>query len=180
MFEYTRRGRQATGNFTTNVPKILDLKSSTEQIFSENWRIKAYIRSLWRRLDFKMLNQEYKGEVLFCSKFLFSVLVKGTTQEGTVKMPRSIRRTWWTASCLKMAVLTSMKPKHWPTTAPKVQAFCGLPPTNLVTCSAWIIQVTGMPLCTHTTQIFTIQEPIKWSLHLPYKSLESTLSRVDL
>ena len=35
MFENPRRGRQAR-NFTTNVPKILDLKSSTEQIFSEN------------------------------------------------------------------------------------------------------------------------------------------------
>ena len=31
-----RRGRQAR-NLTTNVPKILDLKSSSEQIFSENW-----------------------------------------------------------------------------------------------------------------------------------------------
>ena len=31
-----RRGRQAR-NFTTNVPKILGLKSSSEQIFSENW-----------------------------------------------------------------------------------------------------------------------------------------------
>ena len=29
------KGRQAR-NFTTNVPKILDLKSSSEQIFSEN------------------------------------------------------------------------------------------------------------------------------------------------
>ena len=40
MFENprrTRRGRQAR-NFTTNVPKILDLKSSSEQIFSENCR----------------------------------------------------------------------------------------------------------------------------------------------
>ena len=37
MFENPRRGRQAR-NFTTNVPKILDLKSSSEQIFSENWR----------------------------------------------------------------------------------------------------------------------------------------------
>ena len=36
MFENPRRGRQAL-NFTTNVPKILDLKSSSEQIFSENW-----------------------------------------------------------------------------------------------------------------------------------------------
>ena len=33
MFENPRRGRQAR-NFTTNAPKILDLKSSFEQIFS--------------------------------------------------------------------------------------------------------------------------------------------------
>ena len=32
MFENPGRGRQAR-NFTTNVPKILDLKSSSEQIF---------------------------------------------------------------------------------------------------------------------------------------------------
>ena len=36
MFENPRRGRQ-TRNFTTNVPKNLYLKSSSEQIFSENW-----------------------------------------------------------------------------------------------------------------------------------------------
>ena len=34
MFENPRRGKQAR-NFTTNVPKTLDLKSSSEQIFSE-------------------------------------------------------------------------------------------------------------------------------------------------
>ena len=33
MFENPRRGRQGR-NFTTNVPKILDLKSSSEQILS--------------------------------------------------------------------------------------------------------------------------------------------------
>ena len=38
MFQNPRRGRQAR-NFTTNVPKILDLKSSSEQIFSENLRL---------------------------------------------------------------------------------------------------------------------------------------------
>ena len=38
MFENPRRGRQAR-NFTTNVPKILDLKSSSEQIFPENCRL---------------------------------------------------------------------------------------------------------------------------------------------
>ena len=32
LFENPRRGMQAR-NFTTNVPKILDLKSSSEQIF---------------------------------------------------------------------------------------------------------------------------------------------------
>ena len=37
MVENPRRGRQAR-NFTTNVPKILDLKSSSEQIFFENCR----------------------------------------------------------------------------------------------------------------------------------------------
>ena len=37
MFENPGRGRQAR-NFTANVPKILDLKSSFEQIFSENCR----------------------------------------------------------------------------------------------------------------------------------------------
>ena len=37
MFQKSR-GRQAVRNFATNVPKILDLKSSSERIFSENWR----------------------------------------------------------------------------------------------------------------------------------------------
>ena len=37
VFENPRRGRQAR-NFTTNVPKILDLKWSSEQIFFENGR----------------------------------------------------------------------------------------------------------------------------------------------
>ena len=36
MFENPRRGRQAR-NFTTNVSKILDLKSSSEQMFS--WKL---------------------------------------------------------------------------------------------------------------------------------------------
>ena len=37
MFENPRRGRQAR-NFTTNVSKILDLKSFSEQIFSKSCR----------------------------------------------------------------------------------------------------------------------------------------------
>ena len=37
MFENPRRGRRAR-NFTKNIPKIVDLKSSSEQLFSENCR----------------------------------------------------------------------------------------------------------------------------------------------
>ena len=37
MFENPRRGRQAR-KFTTKILKIQDLKSSSEQIFSKNWR----------------------------------------------------------------------------------------------------------------------------------------------
>ena len=37
MFQNPTNGRPAA-NFRTNVPKILDLKSSSAQIFSENWR----------------------------------------------------------------------------------------------------------------------------------------------
>ena len=40
MFENPRRGRQAR-NFTTNVPKLLDLKSSSEQIFSRKLTLGA-------------------------------------------------------------------------------------------------------------------------------------------
>ena len=36
--------RRASKNFTKNVPKILDLKSSSEQIFSENWRWVPWFR----------------------------------------------------------------------------------------------------------------------------------------
>ena len=36
MFENPRRGRQARNFTMINVPKIVDLKSSSEQIFSEN------------------------------------------------------------------------------------------------------------------------------------------------
>ena len=40
MFENPRSGRQAR-NFTTNAPKILDLKSSSEQIFSRKFPLGA-------------------------------------------------------------------------------------------------------------------------------------------
>ena len=45
MFENPRRGRQA-GNFTTNAPKILGLKSSSEQIFSRKLPLGAPVSYL--------------------------------------------------------------------------------------------------------------------------------------
>ena len=50
MFENPRRGSQAR-NFTTNVPKILDLKSSSEQIFSENCRWVPLVFGQFRRYE---------------------------------------------------------------------------------------------------------------------------------
>ena len=52
-FENLRRGRQAR-NVTTNVSKILDLKSSPEQIFSKNCR--CVIPVIFGSLDFQLGN----------------------------------------------------------------------------------------------------------------------------
>ena len=63
MFENPRRGRQAR-NFTTNVPKILDLKSSSEQIFSENCRWVPLV--LFIMLYKVVLTYESLDEILKC------------------------------------------------------------------------------------------------------------------
>ena len=66
MFENPRRGRQAK-NFTTNVPKILDLKSSSEQIFSENCG--------WVPLGFLFLLNKQAGQPIRTEdKGAFSIL----------------------------------------------------------------------------------------------------------
>ena len=46
LFENPRRGMQAR-NFTTNVPKILDLKSSSEQIFFRKLSLGAPDHDRW-------------------------------------------------------------------------------------------------------------------------------------
>ena len=45
MFENPRRGSQAK-NFTTNVPKILDLNSSSEQIFFRKLSLGAPVKGI--------------------------------------------------------------------------------------------------------------------------------------
>ena len=52
MFENPRRGRQAR-NFTSNVPKILDLKSSSEQIFFRKLSLGA--PAVWVKSQLRML-----------------------------------------------------------------------------------------------------------------------------
>ena len=75
MFENPRRDRQAR-NLTTNVPKILDLKSPSEQIFSKNCRwvplIRAYsIFYLSEILIYKLHNICYCRGTLACSAGVF-------------------------------------------------------------------------------------------------------------
>ena len=48
MFQNPRRGMQAR-NFTINVPKIIDLKSSSEQIFFSKLSLGAPVYSLLTR-----------------------------------------------------------------------------------------------------------------------------------
>ena len=67
MFENPRRGRQAR-SFTTNVPKILDLKSSSEQIFFRKLSLGAPVSTFqilwfndWGRLLKFLLNVFWKA-----------------------------------------------------------------------------------------------------------------------
>ena len=69
MFENPRRGRQAR-NFTTNAPKILDLKSSSEQIFSRKLPLGApggMSQEHLRGCHFYLLEREYIRHILFAN-----------------------------------------------------------------------------------------------------------------
>ena len=61
MFENSRRGR-LTRNFAKNVQKILDLKSSSEQIFPENSRwVPLYVmRPLSNTVFFRKKNYQHQ------------------------------------------------------------------------------------------------------------------------
>ena len=74
MFENPRRGRQAR-NFTTNVPKILDLKSSSEQIFSRKLSLGAPgSLSGVNYLTFKKVEKKPFNVCRFYCPFLLSFL----------------------------------------------------------------------------------------------------------
>ena len=65
LFENPRRGKQAR-NFTTNVPKILDLKSSSEQIFFRKLSLGAPEYSTYRLIFSHFLTPK-KFSVRQCS-----------------------------------------------------------------------------------------------------------------
>ena len=81
MFENPRRGRQAR-NFTTNVPKIIDFKWSSEQIFSENCRWVPLIdqQQLTAKVlrDLSNFNITKKVYLIFESKHSHSILKHDT------------------------------------------------------------------------------------------------------
>ena len=66
MFENPRTGRQAR-NFKTNVPKILDLKSSSEQIFSENRRW-VPLKILEAEINDRLVQHVFKDNQLITDK----------------------------------------------------------------------------------------------------------------
>ena len=107
MFENRRRGRQAR-NFTTNVPKILDLKSSSEQIFSENWRWVPLIL-LSQGLHESLLDNWYNNNkrVMFHTQFLSPLrwyLVK--TQRTNRRGGFSLHRNVWSLVLLSFSKTT--------------------------------------------------------------------------
>ena len=62
MFENPRRGKQAR-NFTENDPKILDLKSSSEQIIFRKLSLGAPANSSWKSLQRCELQRKLKTPV---------------------------------------------------------------------------------------------------------------------
>ena len=68
MSENPRRGRQAR-NFTTNVPKILDLKSSSEQIFFRKLSLGAPV-SFAFSLDILASNKALVNLAMFTRGYL--------------------------------------------------------------------------------------------------------------
>ena len=74
MFENPRRGRQAR-NFTTNVPKILDRKSSSGQIFSENcrWMPLKICSQLHPLCEFDTVGDWFRGRIVHLASNLDAV-----------------------------------------------------------------------------------------------------------
>ena len=87
MFENPRRGRPAR-NFTTNAPKILDLKSSSEQIFSRKLPLGAPDLKI---LMYKLVIKEHK--LFFCSHVI-KVHLRTSGGQGIWQSQPTLMCTW--------------------------------------------------------------------------------------
>ena len=76
MFENPRRGRQAR-YFTTNAPKILDLKSSSEQIFSRKLPLGAQEETTVYSSSLFSTDLDSNGpvRVRFCGRHVYELFV---------------------------------------------------------------------------------------------------------
>ena len=86
MFENPRRGRQAR-NFTTNVSKILDLKSSSEQIFFRKLSLGA--PDLWSKL---LPPCACKPELVYRNRNVYKHIIRRIKGEETCAFDFSKRR----------------------------------------------------------------------------------------
>ena len=120
MFENLRRGKQAR-NFWKNVPKILDLKSSSEQIFSENCRWvplndahSAAVKTVNRRL--KQFSRQNGWKLISQANITQNGLNKGSlhlNREYNVSLHRNfvifLRKNNWSPRSLNAESPVSVK-----------------------------------------------------------------------
>ena len=143
MFENPRRSRQAR-NFTTNVPKILDLKSSSEQIFFRKLSLGApevilLLPDSRSNRNMKMLVFEERGKPEYPEKTFQS---KGENQQqNQPTYGVHARPLWWDASAIPCFSLSFWK---------LARLFLPFPSVQIVKCGAksligknWIMMKRG-------------------------------------
>ena len=108
MFENPRRGRQAR-NFTTNAPKILDLKSSSEQIFSRklplgalalcsdsSWRF-VFAQNSWKLSENQILrlSKVFLQKHVFQARYVIMVIVVNYIPRLNLYIRNNIFKDFW-------------------------------------------------------------------------------------
>ena len=94
MFENPRRGRQAR-NFTTNVPKILDRKSTSEQIFRKlSLGAPDITRNALKLLAVVTLQTFYPGKLDLLTVYLGKVNFLIVTEFSPGNLPRGNFIVW--------------------------------------------------------------------------------------
>ena len=191
MFENPRRGRQAR-NFTTNVPKILDLKSSSKQIFSKNWRwvplshfmvrlFNIFLFCCWGKKRSRLLRtlrcltEELQLSTLFIFKGLFIIFLHG--------LPPPHQYRWLESECSIFVWMCPLKNEIWR--------------TNFFVCTFKCLRGPILPASLKTILSYSIQKSLvlggwgmdeewnvpKWwfqqSTNINHKGLQSITNEYD-